>query len=141
MTEHRVLNDPGLYPSDEVIFLHIGKSKKLWISFFDELRTRHPDITPEWRYYNDGKSWLLKATRKKKTIFWLSVIEGAFRITSYFTDKAEGVIKSSTISGPLKEQFLNGKHYGKLRGLTVTFRNPKDLVDAESLIAVKLSIK
>jgi hypothetical protein len=141
MTEHLVLDDPDLYPSEEVIVSHIGKSRTLWISFFDKLHAAHPDIEVAWRYYNDGKSWLMKATRKKKTVFWLSVIEGAFRITCYFSDKAEEAIQNSTISETLKVQFTNGKHYGKIRGLTVTFRDQKDLAYAESLIAVKLSMK
>lgn len=30
-------------------------------------------LSSEWRYYNDGKSWLCKVTHKKKTIVWISL--------------------------------------------------------------------
>jgi len=33
--EQAILWDKNQYPSDEVIFSHIGKSKQLWISLFD----------------------------------------------------------------------------------------------------------
>ena len=136
-----VLKDKEQFPDEEVIFSHIGKSKKLWREFFDYLRKEHADLAEEWRYYNDGKSWLMKVTRKTKTMFWLSVMKGTFRTTFYFTDKAEEAIHGSPISEKIREQFRNGKKYGKIRGLTVTFQNRDDIADAKALLAVKLAVK
>jgi Protein of unknown function (DUF3788) len=62
-------------------------------------------------------------------------------MTFYFTDKAGQATFSSSISNELKEQFKNGKHYNKIRGITIIFKNKKDVQDAKLLIAVKLSIK
>ncbi len=136
-----VLSDRNQFPTEEVVFSHIGKSKRLWQSFFKHLHAEHKDFAEEWRYYNDGKSWLMKVTRKAKTIFWLSLIKDTFRITCYFTEKAEGAIRESSLSGTLKEQFRNGKTFGKIRGLTVTFQNADDIEDAKTLLALKLSMK
>ena len=94
--DKRVLTDSTIFPTDEVVFSHLGKTKSLWIALFELISNEYPDISKEWRYYNDGKSWLMKVTRKAKTVFWLSVIEKTFRITFYFTDKAAQAIKSST---------------------------------------------
>lgn len=51
-----------------------------------QILLRDPEVTkppfqlsPEWRYYNDGKSWLCKMLSKKKNLFWLSIWEGCFR--------------------------------------------------------------
>jgi hypothetical protein len=63
------LKDKNEFPTEEIIFSHIGKSKILWISIFDYIHKNHSDFSEEWRYYNDGKSWLLKVTKKSKTIF------------------------------------------------------------------------
>jgi len=139
--EPMVLTDKDQFPTEKIIFSHIGKSKVLWISIFEYIHSNYPDISEEWRYYKDGKSWLLKVTRKKKTVFWLSVIKNAFRITFYFTDKAEQLIESSSISDELKKQFKEGKRYSKIRGITIIFKNKKDIKYAEELIAIKLSIK
>jgi len=136
-----VLSDKNQFPSEEIIFSHIGKSKSLWLSIFNYLHTRHPEIMTEWRYYNDGKSWLLKATKKKKTVFWLSVIPGSFRMTFYFNDRAGQSVMESSLSGEWKDQFLSGKKYGKIRGLTVVFKNRKDIENAKTLIGIKLSVK
>ena len=136
-----ILTDKNQFPTDEIIFSHIGKKKILWISLFEFIQQQYPDFNKEWRYYNDGKSWLLKVTQKAKTIFWLSVIEGTFRITFYFTDKAQKEIQNSTLPLELKEQFQTGKKYGKIRGVTLVFKNKKDNISAEELIRIKLSVK
>jgi hypothetical protein len=136
-----ILGDKNQFPTDEIIFSYIGKSKPLWISLFEFIHTQHPDISEEWRYYNDGKSWLMKVMRKKKTIFWLSVIQDAFRVTFYFPQRAEEPIFGSMISDELKDQFKNGKWYNKIRGLTVTFKTPEDVEYAKTLTGIKLSLK
>ncbi len=84
---------------------------------------------------------MFKAIRKKKTVFWLSVIKNAFRITFYFTDKAEQIIADSPISDELKKQFKEGKRYNKIRGITVVFKNKKDVEYVKELIGIKLSLK
>ena len=136
--EQPILKDQSQYPTKKVIYSCIGDTKTLWISFFEYIHQNHPDFSEEWRYYKDGKNWLLKVVRKSKTVFWTSVLKDAFRITFYFTDKTEEAINSADISDELKEQFKNGKHYGKLRALSIIFRNNMDIEYAKSLIAIRL---
>lgn len=137
--DERVLDDPKLFPGDEVVFSHLGRRRVLWEAFFAGLREEHPDFEKRWRYYNDGKSWLMNVSRKKKTIFWLAVVPGAFRITAYFTDKATAAILASALSDGLKKQFTGGRSYGRLRGITVTFTSKGDVKDARVLVALKVS--
>lgn len=137
--EKPILNDPDVYPTNEVISTCLGKSMKLWDSFFEYIHDEYPDFSEEWRYYKDGKSWLLKVQRKSKTVFWTSIIKGAFRITFYLTDKFEESILNAEISDELKQQFKEGKHYGKLRGLTIVFRKKKDIEYAKEMINIKLA--
>jgi hypothetical protein len=139
--EPPVLTDKAKFPTEKVIYSHIGKTKTLWLSLFEHIHADHSDLSEEWRYYNDGKSWLLKVTRKKKTIFWLSVVKDAFRTTFYFNDRAEQAIADSSISDELKEQFTGGKRYGPIRGLTITYKRKKDVENAKKLIALKIAVK
>ena len=136
-----MLSDKTQFPREEIIFSYLGNTKDIWVSFFEYLHENHPDITSEWRYYNDGKSWLMKNTQKKKTVFWLSIQKGFFRITFYFTDKAVKAIADSTIPAEMKKQFKDGKQFGKIRGLMVLFKYKKDIEIAKTLLAIKLSIK
>lgn len=139
--EKHVLGDKDVFPEDEVVFSHIRQTKSLWISLFELIDTDYPDFSREWRYYKDGNSWLMKVTRKTKTICWVSVIEKGFSTTFYFNDRAEEAIQASTISAELKESFINGKRYGKIRGMTIQFKNKKDIEHARTLIDIRLKIK
>ena len=139
--EQPILSDKNQYPTEDIIFSHIGRANTLWISFFEYIHSNHTDFTEEWRYYNDGKSWLMKVQRKAKTVFWLSIIKNAFRITFYFTERAEEAIFKSSISDELKAQFRDGRSYGKIKGVTIVFKKKKDIEYAKSLIAIKLSLK
>ena len=140
--EDPVLTNKDQFPTDEVVFSHIGKSgQRNWERLFDHVRSSYPDFAEQWRYYKDGQSWLLKVVRKSKTIFWVSVIAGSFRAAFYFGDKAEAAILGSGISADLKDSFKHGKRYGKVRGITVAMKNKTNLNDVIELIEIKLRQK
>ena len=136
-----VLSDKNQFPTEDLIFSHIGKAKTLWLLLFGYIRQNHPDFTEQWRYYLDGKSWLLKVSRKTRTIFWLSILEGSFRTTFYFTDKARDEISKSPLSDELKKQYKIGKHSGKIRGIRVQFKRRRDVEHAKRLIEIKTALK
>ena len=139
--EPMVMTDPNVYPSDKVIYAHIGKTRPLWDSLFSHVQTSYPTVTEEWRYYNDGKSWLLKVTQKAKTVCWVAVIEEGFRMTCYFPVRAEEAIQSSDLPADLKEQFSSGISYGKIRGITISFKEEKDVQAALKLFAFKMAFR
>jgi hypothetical protein len=136
-----LLTDEEQLPTDEIIFSHIGGARTYWEAVFGHVHDQHPELVSEWRYYKDGHRWLLKTVRKSKTIFWLSVVQGAFKITFYFGDKAEPAILASTLSHALKESFREGKRFGKVRAITVQVESRDDMDAVKALIEIKLSTK
>ena len=139
--ENPVPSDPSQFPTDKIIFAHLGKAKPLWVALFQFLDEEHPGFTREWRYYKDGKSWLMKVQHKKKTVFWLSILRGTFRTTFYVHEKAKKMIEESALTPKLKDQFRTGKSYGKIRGITMVYKTRKDVEFAKELIGIKLRIK
>jgi hypothetical protein len=139
--ENPILNDKNQFPTEEIIFSHLGKCTNLWIDLFSYIHQTYPDFAEEWRYYLDGKSWLLKVTRKKKTICWISILKNAFRMTCYFGDKAEKTIIESKLSDEYKKKFKEGKKYGKIRGLTIVFSEKADLEAAKIMLTIKEKLK
>lgn len=131
------LIDPEEYPDDEVLERYLGELKPVWDLFLSSLKEAHPSFATEWRFYKDGKSWLFKVTKKKKTIIWVSVCEGMFRTTFYFTDRVEELLKKSELKEEYLEQFANAKKYGKIRPLTVDILKPADLEMTEILIRIR----
>jgi hypothetical protein len=138
--EQPVLSDKNQFPTQAVISSHLGKAQDLWEGLFGYIHDSCPDFTEQWRYYNDGKSWLLKVSKKTKTVFWLSLIEGSFRTTFYFTDKARRAILRSSLSDDLKKQYRSLRGLKKIRGITILYRRKRDVEDAKRLIQIKTSI-
>lgn len=136
-----VLTDPNVQPTDELVFSIIGENSVYWEQLIDYLYENHFDITEEWRFYNDGKSWLYRTLRKKKTLYWIGVIKDTFRISFWFGDKAEPIIEASSIPENIKEEFRNAKRYGKLRAISIEIRSTEDLQNVISLVELKIKIK
>lgn len=139
--EKPCLNDKEEYPDDTVLSRCLGKVKETWDSFMNFIEENYPSFSGEWRYYKDGKSWLYKLTKKKKTISWISVYDKKFKTTFYFSDKAEDLIKKSKLKKEHIDQFVHGKRYGKIRGITVEIRKPTDLNSTKKLIEIKEQVK
>ena len=135
------LRDKTEYPDDRVLKRHLGDAKDAWDSFAVFLEGNYPNYTGEWRYYNDGKSWLYKIVKKTKTICWVTVYLGKFTTTFYFPDRAESLIINSSLRRKYIEQFVNARRFGKTRGLTVDIRKASDLSTTKKLIAIKEDFK
>lgn len=138
--EEPCLNDKDEYPDDEVLGHCLGEVKTTWDSFLALLAESYPLFSAEWRYYRDGKGWLYKVT-KKKTVCWVSVWAGAFKVTFYFPDRAEELVVASKLKKAYVDQFVHGKRYGKIRGVTVTVKKPTDLNAIRKLIDIKEKLK
>ena len=135
--EKPCLSDKDEVPDDEVLRRVLGNAKRVWDAFMEMIAERGALFSGEWRYYNDGKNWLYKLVKKKKTVCWVSVYPRAFKATFYFPDRAEGLIRASQLKAQYVDQFVGGKRYGKIRGITVTLTRRADLDAVRALIEMK----
>lgn len=133
--------DKNAPPTEEGILAALGRAGGAWRMLFERIRAEHPDITEAWNYYTDGKSWLLKATRKTKTVFWLAVEQGAFRVTFYFPERLAGALLQSELSDEIKDALRSRAPTGKLRAVTVTFGPQRGVRDVMALISLKKALK
>ena len=143
--EKSVLSDPLIEPNEEILFLIIGDKSILWQKIMDYLHVNHSDVSELWRYYNDGKSWLFRTLKKKKTIFWIKVLEGTFRVGFYFSDKAESLIEHSDLPEKIKDNFRNANKIsmgkGAIRSIAIEMKDNKDVENIIKLIELKLNTK
>lgn len=138
----KLLSDESVFPTDLVLQSILDNVFPVYKEFIDTITSEKYSLKYEWRYYNDGKSWLLKICYKKKTIIWSSAQSGYFSVTLYFANKPDIDISGLSISPALKIQFNeNRKDSNKLNHLTIQVNNNKDLNDIYSLIEYKKSLK
>ena len=129
------LDDPNVFPTDEVLARHLGRRAPLWRAFTD-LVAAEPALALEWRFYNDGKRWLGKVTRKKKAVCWVSVWPGMFKVTFYFGSRNDAAVAKVPIAPGLKRAFTASK--GKtFRGLPVEVKSKSALQDVAQLLRLR----
>ena len=135
-----VLSDPNIFPADAILASHLGKTKASFDALFKYNHADFPDFVEKWKYYNDGKSWLMNVSRKKKTPFWLSAGDGFFRVAFYFGTKAENAILDSSIPDEYKNQFMEsaGK---KFRSIVVVIKKKKDIEVYKKLLPLKMAFQ
>jgi hypothetical protein len=82
----QLLRDPNVQLTEETLAAALGGRAGTYSKFTDALKMR--DIVIEWRYYNDGRSWLGKGlhrwttprgAKKEITCFWSSVWDNFFQ--------------------------------------------------------------
>ncbi len=139
--ENPVLSDPKTFPSDSVLAAHLGKASSAWKSFLEMLKLDYPSASFEWRYYNDGKSWLGKVTLKNKTLCWVSVWDKYFSCTFYLNDKAEPLVKASALDKATKDAFLASAGKTKFRHIRPEIRKNSDLSSVKELLEIKIKLK
>ncbi|MFN8240912.1 MAG: DUF3788 family protein [Bacteroidales bacterium] len=136
-----LLSDRNIVPTDELVHSIMGENKSVWVDMMSFLANKDGGFSGSWNWYNDGKRWIYKMVFRKKTIFWAVLIDGSFRLTCYFGDKAESIIMSSDLPEELRISFRDGKRYGKIRAITIQVKGRTDLDSIKKLIELKLKIK
>lgn len=135
----KLLRDPGQEPVKshlrEILSEQLYQTYEGLLSILSAL-----GLSYEWRYYNDGKSWLFKMTYKKKTVAWLSLWENSLRTSFYFTDKTGAGIKSLEIDSKIKSSFSQNKPIGKLLPLTLEIDRKDKLEDFRRIAEYKIAL-
>jgi hypothetical protein len=139
--ERSPLNNREIVPSHEQISVLLQNACPVYDEFILYLADEQNGLNPVWMYYNDVKYWLCKVQHKKKTVFWLTIWDGYFKLTFYFTEKVAHTIDSLDIDQSLKEQYQANKQVGKIKPVTLDLHNRGQLKDAYTLIEYKKSLK
>ena len=133
----QLLNNPDVEPSEEVLQKEFGEWYPVYQVFIRTIQAEPFSLSPEWRYYKDGKAWLCKISRKKKTVVWLSAWEEHFKLGFYFTEKSGAGIPSLDVSSSLKENYASSKPIGRLKPLVAEVNEASRLADIYTLLEYK----
>lgn len=136
-----LLKDPDIYPTDEVIEENLGNVYPVYNELLTDITGDNFSLTPEWRYYNDGKAWLCKVVKKKKTIMWISVWNNHIKVSFYFAERYVPGIAGLPISDDIKERVLKEKTVGRIVPLILSIDKKEQLTDLLTIADYKLKLK
>ena len=133
------LTDKSVYPDEAVLTGVLGELYTSYCALL-ELFDRNGMIY-EWRYYMDGKAWLCKVQKKKKTIVWMSAWKGFIKATIYIHEKHLDRLLEIPVSEETREQIRDAGTVGKLKPCIFEIRNQKMLEDLDKVMQFKIQIK
>jgi len=133
------LRDPTIYPDEAVLQKILGDSYlayKALLKLYDTM-----GMVYEWKYYTDGKAWLCKVQKKKKTVIWMSAWKEYMQATIYIHDKDIEKFKSLDIREEVKERIVSAKKVGKSLPCMFEIRDQEILKDIEKVALLKISLQ
>ncbi len=133
------LKDPDIYPDESILKDVLGAS----FAAYQELLKLYEEneMLPEWRYYKDGKAWLCKVQKKKKTIIWMSAWKGYMQAAIYFPVRLLDEVLVLDISDAQKEKIKNTKNVGKSKPCIFEIRKKAILKDFNTVMQFKITAK
>ena len=133
------LRDENTFPDEQVLKSVLGDGYAAYcelIKLFDD-----NGMTHEWRFYRDGKAWLCKVQKKKRTIVWMSAWKDFMKATIYVHDKDMEGVYNLDISEEHKERFRALKKMGKSTACIFEIRSTGVLEDFAKVMQYKIATK
>jgi hypothetical protein len=138
-TTEIALRDRDEYPNDAVLSSVFGDAFSAYCDLLMMLKVNN--LTPEWRYYSDGKAWLCKVQKEKRTIFWMSAWKGHMKATIYVPQKHFSGISQLDIKPQTLQAIEATKPVGKSQPCTFEISDSIMLADFEKVMLFKVAHK
>jgi hypothetical protein len=133
------LGDESIYPDENVLKTVLEDSFESYIELLQIFEEK--DMEHTWRYYKDGKAWLCKVQKKKRTIVWMSAWRGFMEATIYIPEKYIDQIYELDIGKEMKDKFRLTKNVGRSKPCIFEVRDESIFPDLKQVINFKIMNK
>ena len=99
------LREESIEPTDEVLAQLLGDVHPVYQAFMAGASGEPLRLDHAWRYYRDAGAWLCRITYRKKTVSWMSIQDGNFRVTTYMSKKDLPGVEGLQVDQRLKAAF------------------------------------
>ena len=104
-----VFGDKATKPTGQMLAKTLGKSNRLWQEINKHLKAEYGELTEEWKFYGQKSGWILKTLRKKRNLFFFIPLEGSFRVSFVFGDRAVAAAEQSGLPQGLITTLKNAR--------------------------------
>ena len=133
-----VFDDKATKPTPQRLARVLGESNGLWKEIKKHLKAEYGELTEDWKFYGQKYGWTLKTLRKKRNLFFFIPLEGSFRISFVFGDKAVAAAEQSDLSKYLIKTLKSARKYAEGRGLQIQVKGSEDVENIKKLVQVKV---
>ena len=133
------LTDESIYPDETTLRAILEESYDAYKELLNLFSQN--EMTHEWRYYKDGKAWLCKVLKKKKTIVWMSAWKGYIKAAIYIPTRLMDTVYALDISDETKKRIRQTTDVGKSKPCIFEIRNGEVPVDLNKVMQFKMKAK
>jgi Protein of unknown function (DUF3788) len=134
-----IFDDKAVKPDDQMLAKALDKADPLWRQIEESLEAEYGDLAEEWEFYGQKSGWILKTLRKKRNLFFFIPLEGSFRLSFVFGDKAVAAVERSDLPKEVVTSLKNARKYAEGRGLQIDVKRPADVDHIRKLVEIKVS--
>jgi len=134
-----VFDDKAAKPDEKALAAVLGKTYSLWETTHAHLAREFDPIDQEWGFPGEKYGWSLRIKHKKRTILYLTSLEGRFRVAFVLGDRAVAAVEESSVPEGIKEELRNARKYAEGRDLAFEIKAAKDLRAIKQLAAIRMA--
>ena len=134
-----IFDDKTKKPTPQRLARVLGESNGLWKEIKKHLKAEYGELTEDWKFYGQKSGWILKTLRKKRNLFFFIPLEGSFKVSFVFGDKAVAAAEKSDLPKDLIETLKNARKYAEGRGLQIEVESPTDVENIKKLVEIKVN--
>ena len=133
MTSSQVRFDRnGAAPDD----LRLNKDLGLLYPAYKEILTFIGGYAQEWKFYGPRIGWQFKVAQKKKALFYLTPMEGSFRLAFAVRENEKEVLLSSNLPAKTRAELISAKKYPEGYPLRLLVTKESDVRIARLVVGV-----
>lgn len=133
------LCDETAFPDEKVLSDLFGNGYPAYCELLKLYDANQMEYT--WRYYHDGKAWLCKVQKKKRTIVWMSAWRGFIKATIYVPEKYIDAIYKLEISEARKQKIRDTKNTGTSKPCIFEIHSTDVLEEFNKVMQFKIASK
>ncbi|HEY9167118.1 MAG TPA: DUF3788 family protein [Candidatus Kryptonia bacterium] len=130
--------DKAVIPDEMKLLKILGDTGKFWREIRSYIEKDFGPVKSEWKFYSEKSGWTMKLLLKKRNLFFLSPVDGGFRMSFIFGDKAVSAIEESDIPKKIIDEVRNAKKYVEGRGIRMEVKSAKTVEIVKKLIKIKI---
>lgn len=137
--ETSIFTDLKNEPKTEDLKAPLRKSFDWWMQLRDFVFEAYPLAKEEWHVSVKKYGWGFRIKDNKRAIVYFSPLDGFFRVTMVFGQKATDQIMKSDISELIKNELMNAKVYMEGRVIRLEIGDESLIEDIKKLILFKIN--
>lgn len=126
-------------PADDELADALGPTSSLWHELRRLIALQFAPLTEEWVFSGKQYGWSLRLKQKKRAILYMKPLEGHFRVSFAFGEKAVQAAHQSDLPVSVLKLIDDAPKYPEGRGVRMEVSGGKDVRIAVKLPGIKMA--